>query len=37
MEQGGEGPEGKPDEAISPDPGALKFACSATVQFQLGK
>ena len=37
MQQTGEDPDGQQNEAMSPDPGKLKFLCSATVLFQLGK
>ncbi len=37
MQQRGDDSEGDQNEAISPDPGTLKFNCYATVLFQLGK
>jgi hypothetical protein len=36
-QQNGESPDGKQDETMNQDPGALKFVCYATVQFELGK
>ena len=36
-QQAGTGFEEKPDEAMSVEPGTLKFTCAATVLFQVGK
>ena len=36
-QQTGEDPDAKQEEAMSAEPGTLKFNCYATVMFQLGK